>query len=108
MFSCGKGGVPLEITEFSENSVSFGLPPNLATLPILVLISGTIEIKGKEAQFNFIGRAKVSQDEDAGRNAHLALSQYDKDLWQEYLKQRSARQERAEKIFKSIKGEDPV
>jgi hypothetical protein len=98
-------GHSLTIVELGKQSVVFEIPLISQKFYSKILVTGTIHLKGDDVEFQFIGKVANSENYDNTTRVSVDLIQYDKNLWVQHLQVGRDKQDRADRIFHSIKGE---
>lgn len=95
----------LTIVELGKQSIIFEIPLISQKFYSKILLTGTFHIKGENVAFQFIGKITNSENYDNTTRISVDLTQYDKNLWVQNLEVGREKQDRADRIFHSIKGE---
>lgn len=96
----------IEIVEVSKQNIVFELPLIPQKFYAKLLISGVINVKGKSIAFEFIGKIVSNENFEDVTRISVDLLQFDKQLWVQFLQGKKEKQEHADRLFHSIKGEE--
>jgi len=95
-----------EIVEIGTHNIIFDVPHIQKKFYANLLLKGVIAMKGEEVPFQFIGKVTSNETLEHATRLCIDLLQYDKQLWVQFIQQGKDKQERADLIFRSIKGDD--
>lgn len=93
------------VIEIGDKSIVFEVPSVPQKFYARLLISGVVHLKSGTREFQCIGNIISNESLDQVSRLGVDLLQYDKDLWVQFLQMKSERQDRADYILRSIKGE---
>lgn len=102
-----KGSEWVEVLECDINIVTFQGPTVGASLGQLISLNGHLRISGRpETEFSVVGKiSELVNTSSATDRITIKMNQYDKDLWQEFLKNLSAKQTRVDNLLHAMKGD---
>ncbi len=94
-----------EASEYSNQSFAIELPSHGLGLSQLALVQGRIQMGGEIRILIAVCKiASVMEAEDGCRRVEFRLQQFNRNLWFEFIDYQRVAQEKAEKLFKTLKG----
>lgn len=96
----------IEVVEVGKQNIVFETPLIPQKFYAKLLLSGTFNMKGDNIAFQFIGKMVSKENLENVTRVGVDLLQYDKQLWVQFLQLKAEKQNRADHIFRSIKGEE--
>lgn len=95
----------VEVVEVANKSLVLEIPQALKIPPRKILLVGFFDFKEEKTAFQFIGQVVSNEVLDGVHRVAVDLTQYDKQLWVQFLRQKEEKQGRADHIFRLIKGD---
>jgi hypothetical protein len=97
----------IEVTEFSETSISFHIPSDHFVPGMLVSMDFILHMQEGLAEFEATGKVSNVEATDAKTNRiKITLHQLDKKAWTKFLEQLKNKQNHIDELLASMKGEE--
>jgi hypothetical protein len=97
---------PVEAVECGADSVTFQLSAQVKNGQLLAL-EGTLHINGKKLSFQATGRVKsFTPDPGGAHRFEISFQQMNKSIWKQFCDAIGERQDRADKIFNAMRGDE--
>lgn len=97
---------PLEVVEWGEQTLVFQSTARALT-GHLVSVAAVILFGAERRAFEATGKVQsLATGTDGLTRFEILLQQFDRQLWSQFLEALKAKQSRADRIFKSVRGEE--
>lgn len=96
----------VEVIEVRKQSLIFEVSHLTQKFHANLLLSGVIHLKESKAPYQFICKIVSFEIFEDMSRIEVDLIQYDKELWVQFLQLKAEKQERADRIFRTIKGSE--